>query len=154
MNEATSYVEVPSSNVVVVTGHRDRSMADHLQRLKNAGVLKGKIVAVLSCYGEGVEGLQSDLVAGANGAKAILYYSTPINPGAVQSMMLELSRQLSSNNKGFAALRLDNLIKQSVDRALKNADFDSEKEELKKLQNPIIQLSRLRFDDQISGTDS
>ena len=61
INEATGYVQVPSSNVGVVTGHRDRSMADHLRELKEAGVLREKVVAVISCYEEGVEGLQSDL---------------------------------------------------------------------------------------------
>lgn len=144
VDEEMGYSPVPGTSAVVVTGHRDRSMSEHLQDLKDAGVLRGKLVAVISCYEQGSERFQSDLITGPKGATAVVFYPTAIKAQAVELVMLELSRLISRETVGLSPSRLDSLLERSVDRALEAAGTPSEREEIEKLRHALIQLSRLR----------
>jgi len=139
VDEKSGYAGTSSSNLIVVSGHRDRPLADHLNHLKDAGVLKGKLVAVISCYESGAESLQSDLLSGPMGAAGVLFFDTTVNAAAVESVLRELSKLIGS--QGFAPSRLEELLERSVDQALVLADTPTEKVEIKKLRLGLLQLS-------------
>ena len=128
------------SNVLVITGHRDRAMSDHLTTLKEAGVLKGKLVVVISCYEPGAEAAQSALLSGAQGAAGLLFYDEAINATAVESVMRELSALIRLG--GFAPAKFEEWLNRSVERALELAETPGERAELLKLRRPIYQISR------------
>ena len=127
------------SNVLIITGHRDRAMSDHLTRLKEAGVLKGRLVAVISCYEPGAEAAQSGLLSGPQGAAGLLFYDATINATAVESVMRELSVLFRLG--GFAPSTFEEWLNRSVDRALEHAETPGERAELLKLRRPVNQLS-------------
>jgi hypothetical protein len=143
--------DASESNVLIITGHRDRAMSDHLTRLKEAGVLKGKLVAVISCYEPGAEAAQSALLSGADGAAGLLFYDAAINATAVESVMRELSTL--SRSGGLAPSTLEEWLNRSVDRALELADTPAEKTDILKLRRPIFQLS-LRMTARTSAVES
>ena len=140
--QALSREQWSASNVMVIAGHRDSTMASHLMDLKEAGALKGKLVVAASCYEPGVELLQSDLTAGYQGAAGVIFFRETIKASAVEAVMLEFTRLMRSES--FAPARIDDLLGRSVDRALELAETPSEREEIEKLRHPIFQLTRLR----------
>jgi peptidoglycan hydrolase-like protein with peptidoglycan-binding domain len=142
VDEATGYREVPGTNFIIIMGHRDRPMSDQLQELKQTGVLKGKLVAVISCYAPGVEALQSGLMAGPQSAAGVLFYSRVINATAVVAVMREVARIVGSQE--FSPSTLDKLLERGVDAALEKADTEFEKQEIEKMRTPIDQRSMLR----------
>jgi hypothetical protein len=129
------------ANVIVVTGHRGPEMSTYLSRLKDTGVLKGKLVAVISCYEPGIETLQSALTGGADGAAAVLFYPEMIKASAVESVLSEFSKIVAAPE--FTPARLNELLDRSVDRALEEAVTPAERSEILKLRLLFGQLSRL-----------
>ncbi len=140
-DEPAGYGEVPGTNVIIITGHRDRSMSDHLQKLKKAGVLKGKLVVVISCYVPGVEALQSGLMVGPQGAAGVLFYSDVINATAVAAVMRKLPRIVDSQQ--FSPIRVDELLERSLDAALEDAETEPERQEIEKMRRFVDQRSLL-----------
>jgi hypothetical protein len=133
---------VPSSaeNVIVVTGHRGPDMAAYLTRLKDAGVLRGKPVMILSCYDSGVELAQSTLTRGPNAAIGVFYFSEAINAAAVEAVMREFADAVG---RGDVAGRLDHAFEHAAREALEKADPVDRLEIEKLLHGMTIQTSAL-----------
>jgi len=140
--DEAGYREIPGTSVLIITGHRDRAMSDKLQKLKRAGVLKGKLVAVISCYAPGVEVLHSGLMAGPQSAAGVLFFRDAINATAVAAVMRELSSIVGSQH--FSPSTLSELLQQSVDAALERAETAFEKQEIEKMMKLVDQRSMLR----------
>jgi hypothetical protein len=123
-------------------------MSDQLQKLKRAGVLKGKLVALISCSAPGAEALQTGLMVGPLSAAGVLFFSDAINATAVAAVMRELSRIVGSQHFLFSTL--PELLQQSVDAALERAETAFEKQEIEKMRSLVDQRSMLR----LSGAES
>ena len=150
--QALSREQWSASKVMVIAGHRDRTMASHLTDLKEAGALRGRLVVVASCYEPGVELLQSDLTAGYQGAAGVIFSRETIKASAVEAVMLEFAKLMRSGS--FDPARIDVLFGRSVDRALEVADTPSDQDELKKLRHPIFQITRLRLLSEFADADA
>lgn len=140
--DEAGYREIPGTNLLIITGHRDQTMSDQLQKLKRAGVLKGKLVALISCSAPGAEALQSGLMVGPLSAAGVLFFSDAINATAVAAVMRELSRIVGSQHFLFSTL--PELLQQSVDAALERAETAFEKQEIEKMRSLVDQRSMLR----------
>lgn len=135
---------VPSSagNVIAIIGHRGPEMGAFLARLKDAGVVRDKIVLLMSCYDSDVESAQSILTRGDNGAIGVFYFSDAIRAPEVASILYQLGRAVGSGE--VAGQRLDHVFEHAARLAAKNATLNEKLD---------IELLLYRMTTQLSGLE-
>jgi hypothetical protein len=139
----SDFTRSAKTNVLVVTGHKDRNFVDYVNDLGFNGVFKDHIVALASCYEVGDEALNARIIRDYQ-AKAVLFFDRRLNPHAVESVLYEMSRILKESN--YSSSRFDDLLNRSVDRALKDPQNASWRNDIEKMRRSLIQVSRLTID--------
>lgn len=130
------------TNVLVLTGHKDREFVRYVNELGYSGVFKGHVVAMASCYEVGDEALNSRIVR-SFGAKAVLFYDRRLNVNAVESVLFELTQLLKGEN--FSPARLDELLNRSIDKALEKLENAPLRSDMEKMRRSVIQVSQLEL---------
>jgi hypothetical protein len=131
----------PSSetNVLVLTGHKETDFVDYVDALGQNGVFRNHIVAMASCYEAGDEALNTRIIQ-RYGAKAVFFFDSRINPNAVEAVLYEMTQILAAPN--FSPTRMDDLLNQSIEQALKDSQNSMILDEISKLHRSLIQVSR------------
>jgi len=137
-----------SSNVLLIAGRNNDNLTSQLAMLKRAGALTGKVVMLVSCYGEGVEVRNSDLTKEPDAAAAVLYFSEELNGPWAENILLEFAKGPFDPN----GLRIDHLLRNAAQRVLDADPENREQEnssEIGKFMHPVVQLS---FNDALGWT--
>lgn len=130
---------VPKSNILVITGHKDVAFKNYIETLGQKGTLQDKVVALFSCYQSGDESLNSRMIRDKFKAKAVLFFSETINPIAVEEVLKRLEAVL--NNVQQQPRKLNDILEQCVNEALKATSHPKLKGEIEKMRNGVLQLS-------------
>jgi hypothetical protein len=105
--------------VIVFTGHKGPDLFDYIDKLGVAGVIKGKIVLLLSC-GDQISTLRASGILRAFGAKGVLVVDGLIHPDAAVRVIEGIGVALHA--KGSVAT--DRLIEVGIEEALKKLDTE------------------------------
>ena len=101
---------VEESNIIIITGHKDKALKEYFMQLGREGCLKGKVVLMLSCYEQGDTAFHSNAIKGY-GIRGITFLRETINPQAVEKVVVEMCDVLKKMQG--SATDLKNLMKKS-----------------------------------------
>jgi len=136
-------VKVPSSNVILVTGHKSDDLRTFLLNHGKVGNLQGKVIGVFSCYDVSDANFYSDLIR-KYGAKEIVYFPYELKSSAVNATLDELMKTMIEETKnGGDGKYLHDLIRKAVERAKQKPGNTLIRSELEKLFYSIKQVSQI-----------
>ncbi|WP_221391999.1 hypothetical protein [Dyadobacter sp. NIV53] len=132
---------IPESNILLVSGHKDETFESFLKTLADNGKLIHKVVAIFSCFERGTTDLQAYLIH--NGyASNVIFFPIRISPSATQALIQEITAilpKVTDINKN--GVLMDECIEMALNNALNNPDYLDLNEELIQLSALLNQIS-------------
>jgi hypothetical protein len=129
---------VTAGPVTIFMGHKDATYRAAVLKLAQEGAFKDGIFVAASC-GEPGEALFNAQLIRSSGARAVIYYEGKINPGVVESVLLEFVNHIPKEGAESAAFR--SIWTASVDAvAAAESNFEVRAEVLK-LRDVVVQVS-------------
>lgn len=133
-------LDANESNIVVLSGHKDDAFREYYRALSTNGVLKDRVVLMLSCYQPGDEALNSEVMRSENAPKAVFFLDVEIDPAAVEDVLHAVGEELRGNEGREVKLR--DLLDRCIDRALNDDSIsDRKKAQIELLRRAVIQVS-------------
>ena len=133
--------------VVLFAGHNTANFRQDVLRYAREGKFEGGVVALAVCGEPDDLAFNSRLILDSD-ARAVIFYDQKINPTAVQEVLARFAERLSTNGStgDFRAVWV-----QSVKDVLAQPHSDLMKQNLQKLIDVLMQLSRLFGEDTNAG---
>jgi|GEM_PF-4895515 len=132
-NFANVPVNIFQSNLIIVSGHKDKNYIRYLKRLARAGLLEDKVVIIFSCNEMGTANLNSELIADGY-AHNIIFFPTRLNVSATNAVLKALAAIVKTLN-GAEGISAELLLQKSVE----NAMADPANEDLLAELRPFLQ---------------
>jgi hypothetical protein len=134
-NPALNHTDL-SSNVILVSGNKDKNFEKYLGTLLTNYEVKDKVIVTFSCFKEGNDFINSFIIKNFK-AHSIIYFPTEINPDAVKKVLLRFSASIKNSNG--SAIR--DIMEKSIEEAYMMETVDFLKLEIGKLRKFIQQTS-------------
>ena len=125
------------SNVVVVTGNKDKNFKNYIGQIAEQADLEDKIFVTTTCFEEGSENFNSELIKSLK-LNSIIYFPTKIHPDATEKVLKKLIELLANNSENKP---LKDLLEQAIYQSYESETIQFLKNEINKLRQFRIQLS-------------
>jgi hypothetical protein len=128
-----------SANLIMISGHKDAHLRAYVSALGRAGALRGKYLALFSCYSAGDLAFNAQIIR-EFGAIGVHFFSEELNPYAVGDALVKFGHSLR-DGVGVGA-SLDRLLGHAARQAIGSADTRKQRSEIEKLTRGVTQISR------------
>jgi hypothetical protein len=107
--------QIAAANVIVLTGHKDEAFLGFVDAIAAMGLLKGKSVAIMSCYDQ-LDPIRASRLIQDHGAREVIYFTAAINATAVEEVLVTVTQKFS----GETRMNLFHALERAYDDAKPN----------------------------------
>ncbi|MGC9949079.1 MAG: hypothetical protein ABSF64_22145 [Bryobacteraceae bacterium] len=130
------------AKVVAITGHEAPSFDSSVERLGQAGVLRGRLLMLNTCHGSLKPEWNAHIIRDF-GAVGIRSFTVEISPTALKDVMFNYYELLQRPE--LQGMPMEQVWKQAVERAIRNTDQEGLRREIEKLLDTVTQISEVMF---------
>ena len=128
--------------MVAITGHEAPSFDSSVERLGQAGVLRGRLLMLNTCHGSLKPEWNAHIIRDF-GAVGIRSFTVEISPTALKDVMFNYYELLQRPE--LQGMPMEQVWKQAVERAIRNTDQEGLRREIEKLLDTVTQISEVMF---------
>jgi hypothetical protein len=139
--QAERGIRVDEPNILVLTGHKDEAFREYVAALHDSGVLRDRVILILSCYAKGDEDFNSAVLSSDKAPKAMVFFPDELDASAVVDFLSVLAEKVKEQSKKSPA-KLRAIWDETIDGIL--ADPETPKRlqpEIEKLRKAVMQVS-------------